>query len=143
MSWTGFTPDKWAKKAEAVQTAILRNSVQELANAASTTIPNGGPVPIDTGNLARSVVIDNKPPEQIDTLAESPNFSLGLANIKPGDDVYIGWQANYAHRVNYGFVGEDILGRYYNQSGYGFAEATAAKWPEIVLRQAQKASGNG
>jgi len=33
------------------------------------------------------------------------------------------------------------LGRVYNQAGYGFAEATAAKWPEIVTRQAAKMGG--
>jgi hypothetical protein len=55
--------------------------------------------------------------------------------------VYIGWQAAYSRRLNYGFAGEDSLGRTYNQSGYGFAEAAAAKWPQIVQEQAMKMRG--
>ncbi len=118
-------------------TALLRNSVQGLAKEAATTLPNGGRVPVKTGNLARSVVVDNKPPKVIEGLATG-DYSLGIANIRPGEPIYIGWQARYARRQNYGFVGTDSLGRTYNQSGYGFAEAAAAKWPQIVRAEAAK-----
>lgn len=135
--WEGVDPSKWAGVSSNGLTALLRNSVQELAKVASTTIPNGGRVPVRTGNLARSVIVDNKPPQVIDGVATG-DFSLGIANIKPGDTVYLGWQARYSKRVNYGFVGADSLGRVYNQSGAGFAEATAAQWPRIVAREATK-----
>ena len=135
--WEGVDPAKWAGVSTAGLTALLRNSVQDLAREASTTIPNGGRVPVKTGNLARSVVVDNKPPRIIEGLATG-DYSLGIANIKPGDTVYIGWQARYSRRLNYGFVGADSLGRVYNSSGYGFAEAAAAKWPAIVRAQAAK-----
>lgn len=141
--WKGVDPSKWAGGTTAALTALLRNSVQALANEASTTIPNGGRVPVKTGNLARSVVIDNKPPQIIDVLATQKDFSLGVANIKPGDTVYIGWQAAYSRRLNNGFVGEDSLGRSYNQSGYGFAEAAAAKWPQIVTAEAARIASKG
>ena len=97
-------------------------------------------MPVKTGNLARSVVVDNKPPQIIDGLATG-DFTLGVANIKPGETIYIGWQAKYARRQNYGFVGTDSLGRVYNQSGFGFAEAAAAKWPAIVQARAAKMRG--
>lgn len=138
--WEGVDPAKWAGGTTNGLTALLRNSVQALAKEASTTIPNGGRVPVKTGNLARSVVVDTKPPQIIDGLATG-DYSLGVAAIKPGDTIYIGWQAAYSRRQNYGFVGADSLGRVYNQAGYGFAEATAAKWPEIVTRQAAKMGG--
>lgn len=138
--WEGVEPSKWAGASTAGLTALLRNSVQALAKEAATTIPNGGRVPVKTGNLARSVVVDNKPPQVIEGLAKL-DYSLGLAGIKPGDTIYIGWQAKYSRRLNYGFVGADSLGRVYNQSGYGFAEATAAKWPAIVAEQAAKLGG--
>lgn len=137
-AWEGIDPAVWARATTAQMTALLRNSVQQLAVEASTTIPNDGRVPVKTGNLARSVVIDNKPPQVIDVLAKQQDFSLGVAEIKPGDTIYIGWTANYARRQNYGFQGEDSLGRTFNQSGYGFAEAAAAKWPAIVAEQAAK-----
>jgi hypothetical protein len=140
MAWEGVDPSKWAGTSVAGLTALLRNSVQALATEASTTIPNGGRVPVKTGNLARSVVVDNQPPQVTNALAVG-GFSLGIAAIKPGDTVYIGWQAEYSRRLNYGFVGADSLGRVYNQSGYGFAEATAAKWPEIVAAQGAKMRG--
>lgn len=137
--WEGVDPSKWAGATTGGLTALLRNSVQELAKVASTTIPNGGRVPVKTGNLARSVVVDNKPPQIIDGLAKG-DFSLGIAAIKPGDTIYIGWTAAYSRRMNFGFVGADSLGRNYNQSGFGFAEAAAAKWPSIVAAQAAKLS---
>lgn len=135
--WTGTDPSRWAAGSETLLTALLRNSVQGLAKAAATTIPNGGRVPVKTGNLARSVVVDDKPPKVIEGLATG-DYSLGIANIRPGEPIYIGWQARYARRQNYGFVGTDSLGRTYNQSGYGFAEAAAAQWPQIVRAEAAK-----
>ena len=139
--WEGVDPSKWAGNLSTVGlTALLRNSVQALANEAAKTIPNGGRVPVVSGELARSVVVDNKPPQVIEGLATG-DFSLGIAAIKPGVTVYIGWQKIYSRRVNNGFVGTDSLGRTYNQSGAGFAEATAAKWPVIVQAQAAKMGG--
>lgn len=140
MGWTGTDPSVWAGRTTGDLTALLRGSVQDLAKEASTTIPLGGRVPVKTGNLARSVVVDNKPPQIIEGLATG-DFTLGVANIKPGETIYIGWQAKYARRQNYGFVGADSLGRVYNTSGFGFAEATAAKWPAIVQARAAKMRG--
>jgi len=40
--------------------------------------------------------------------------------------------------MNYGFVGQDSLGRTYNQAGFGFAEDAASKWPAIVAAEAAK-----
>ena len=139
--WSGTDPAAWSGNSAQRLTALLRNSVQELAVAASKTIPEGGRVPVKTGNLSRGVVIDTKPPQIIDVLATKQDFSLGVANIKPGDTIYIGYQAAYAYRQNYGFVGTDSLGRTYNQSGFGFAEAAAAKWSSIVAAEAAKLGG--
>lgn len=138
--WTGTDPATWAGNTEALLTALLRNSVQALAREASTTIPNGGRVPVKTGNLARSVVVDTKPPQIVEGLATG-DFSLGIASIIPGEPIYIGWTAKYARRQNYGFVGADSLGRVYNQAGFGFAEAAAGKWPAIVAAEAAKLGG--
>lgn len=138
--WKGVDPSVWADVSATGLTALLRNSVQGLAKEAGNTIPNGGLVPVKTGNLARSVVVDTKPPQVIEGAAVG-DYSLGVAAIKPGDKIYIGWQAKYSARQNYGFIGTDSLGRTYSQAGYGFAEATAAKWPEIVKAEAAKVKG--
>ncbi|MCD2324992.1 hypothetical protein LQ953_13290 [Sphingomonas sp. IC-56] len=140
MSWKGIDPSKWAGNKEALLTALLRNSVQALAKEASTTIPNGGRVPVKNGNLARSVIIDDKPPVKGVPGQEysASDLELGVSKLQPGKPAYVGWQAEYSHRQNYGFTGEDSLGRHYNQAGHGFAEAAAAKWPAIVAEQAAK-----
>lgn len=139
--WTGTDPSRWAAGSGTLLTALLRNSVQGLAKVAAQTIPNGGRVPVKTGNLARSVVLSLKPPV-VDakgvTHTVGQNVSLVLAKLNPGDTVYIGWTARYARRRNYGFVGQDSLGRTYNETGAGFADAAAAKWPQIVRAEAAK-----
>lgn len=138
--WSGVNPSAWAGQKDSLLTALLRNSVQALANEAAKTIPNGGRVPVRTGNLARSVIIDDQPPQKGEPNREYPqgSFDLGIFKVLPGKHIWIGWQAVYAARVNFGFVGADSLGRIYNQAGQGFAEATAAKWPAIVAAQAAK-----
>jgi len=140
MAWEGIDPAKWAGGTVAGLTALLRNSVQELAEVAATTIPNGGRVPVKSGNLGRSVIVDDKPPVMGEPgqMYAAADLALGVSKLVPGKDAFIGWQANYSLRQNYGFVGTDSLGRVYNQSGYGFAEATAAQWPAIVAAQAEK-----
>lgn len=99
------------------------------------TIPNGGNVPVKTGNLARSLLAQKG---SMPTTGEGPfagqDIGPVLLDLELGDKVYLGYQANYARRQNYGFVGEDSLGRAYNQSGFGFVEQAAAKWPHIVTR---------
>lgn len=143
MSWQGMEPADWADKSKELMTALLRNSVQALAKEASTTIPNGGRVPVKTSNLSRSVIIDDKPPimGKPGQQYTAQDLALGVSKIVPGKAIYIGWQANYSRRQNYGFVGTDSLGRSYTQQGHGFTEAAAAKWPAIVVREAAKMAG--
>ncbi|MEY4056178.1 MAG: hypothetical protein RL519_1513 [Pseudomonadota bacterium] len=138
--WAGIDPAAWAGSANAIMTGLLRNSVQALAEEASKTIPNGGRVPVKTGDLARSVVVSLTPP----TVKDGPftgDITTGIAGIQPGDTIYLGWQARYSARQNFGFVGEDSLGRTYAQSGFGFAEAAAAKWDSIVMAEAARLGG--
>lgn len=141
MGWQGTDPSAWADNTKKLLAALLKNSVQELAKEASVTVKNGGLVPVKSGNLARSVIVDNKPPQADADGVEyeiQRDISGGLSGIELGQPVYIGWTPRYAARVNYGFVGTDSLGRSYNQSGAGFAEAAAAKWPTIVAGQVSK-----
>lgn len=135
-NWSGANPSDWARETKERLTAVFRNSVQELAKVASTTTANGGRVPVKTGNLARSVQIGKAPITMGDA---GKNYivqdsAMVLIDLQLGDTAYLGWQANYAKRQNYGFVGDDSLGRTYNQSGFGFAENAAKQWPAIVDR---------
>jgi hypothetical protein len=140
-AWTGTDPSVWGGRTKGGLTALLRNSVQDLASEAGRTIPNGGRVPVKTGNLARSVVVSKTRPNILLYGPPDPNALSGIATINPGDPIFLGWQAAYSRRQNSGYVGTDSLGRTYNQAGHGFAEATAAQWPAIVARNAAKMGG--
>lgn len=135
--WSGIDPSAWSENTDKLLTALLRNSVQKLGEAAA------GEVPVVTSNLARSVVIDDKPPKrgEPDQKFTSQDFVLGVSKIVPGGEAYVGWQAIYSARVNYGFTGMDSLGRNYNQSGNGFAERVAAQWPAILKAEAARLGG--
>ena len=139
MAWSGVDPGAWARETKARLDAVFRNSVQGLADEMRKTGPNGGDVPVDTGNLVRSLVAvkGGLPPRGGPNVTYSAqDIGPVLLDVKAGDTVSLAWQAIYAHRQNYGFVGEDSLGRTYNQAGRGFLERAAAKWPQIVTKAA-------
>lgn len=121
--------------------AAVRVATQDLAAEMVRTIPNGGNLPVKTGNLARSLLAQKgSMPAQgaAGTLYAADDIGPTLLAWTPGETMYLGFQANYAKRQNYGFVGEDALGRSYNQSGFGFVEKAAAKWPFILENAASK-----
>ena len=144
MGWEGTDPVEWARETKARMTAVYRGSIEELARDMAQTRPNGGRVPVVTGNLYRSLMMSTTaPPPRADsdaTFSAPPTFSF--PEINADSIVYLGFQANYAHRQNYGFVGTDSLGRTYNQAGAGFAEASAANWPSIVDAEAAYVRNN-
>lgn len=134
MAWKGTNPADWARKAKQQVRAVRQIAVQELAKEMSKTIPEGGRVPVKSGNLSRSLGVQVGSPLTIkegDVFAQQ-DFGAVLLSMTEEDTVYLGYQAAYARRQNYGFVGTDGLGRTYNQAGNGFVEAAAAKWPQIV-----------
>lgn len=96
----------------------------------------GGFLPHDTSNLGRSLSASTTAMPQVDSGTASylnnANVEFTIMNADAGDTLYIGFQAAYAARQNYGFVGQDSLGRTYNQSGHFFVENAGAKWPQFV-----------
>lgn len=92
-------------------------------------------MPIDTGNLRRSLMASTSAMPTIKEGKETftdTGLELVIAGANLGSAVYLGFQAAYAPRMNYGFVGTDSLGRVYNQAGFGFVDAVAQRWPQIV-----------
>lgn len=115
--------------------AIFQDAAQTVANEVRTTVNDGGRLPIDLGNLRRSLMASTADmptvkPEQ-ETFADS-GIEMVIAGAELGSTVYLGFQAAYAARMEYGFVGTDSLGRTYNQSGFGFVAAISQRWPQIV-----------
>jgi hypothetical protein len=127
---------KWGEKAKRNTTMVMRSSVQKLATDLMTDVgPGAGQVPIDTGNLRNSLMASTASMPSVREGEFGDNsgqvtFAIAGANI--GDTIWIGWQAVYAARMNYGFTGTDAAGRSFNQTGRHFVQAKANKWQSYV-----------
>lgn len=129
----------WAKKTEARTTAVYRRSVELLADEMRTTDEQGGRVPFQEGELARSLQAST---QAMPTTAPGPfrgnDVGAVTATLTLGQSIWLGYQAIYARRQNYGFFGADKLGRVFNQQGSYFLEYAIEKWPQIVAQAAKE-----
>jgi hypothetical protein len=131
--------DAWCKESEDRLMMVFKRAVELLAEELARTRGNGGALPHRTGNLMRSLAarINALPPGGAPgAVYGGSDVGAVVAQALLGDSVSLGFQANYARRMNYGFVGQDRLGRNFNQSGAGFVERAAAMWPALVERAA-------
>ena len=127
--------DAWVAQTKERLDAVHGRSVELLGEELAKTKPEGGRVPFMTGNLARSLLASKSGmPNTTDGPYAGSNIGLIAATLKADETVYIGYQAKYAARQEFGFVGNDALGRTYNQSGNHFVEGAIAEWPAIVKR---------
>lgn len=127
----------WTKKTKTAQEHIFRMSVQYLADEILLPKERGGNMPVDTGNLRRSLLASTSAMPAIRTGAETfadngGQIALVIAGASANDTLYLGFQAAYARRMEYGFVGADSLGRNYNQAGNHFVSLAVQKWQQIV-----------
>ncbi len=116
-----------------------RKQVQGPVNRSGT-----GRLPVDTGNLRRSFMASSTAMPTIkaaDTEFAEADISLVIGGAALGSTIFMGFQAEYAMRLEYGFVGTDSAGRLFNQSGYGFLHAAIQRWPQIVQAAEAKVRG--
>ncbi len=133
--------DQWVKETEQRMTAVWRQSIDDLADHMNTTRDNGGRLPKLTGNLMRSLLASTSAMPSTggpDAKYSGQDVGLVTAGLRLDQTIWLGYQAIYARRMNYGFVGEDSLGRTYNQAGAHFVEAAIADWPNIVRMAVSK-----
>ena len=133
--WSGTDPAKWARRQIENINQILPRAVTRMAELMAQPIPDGGRTPYLTGNLSRSVTISASGPMSRgggELRYSRQDFASASKAVAATGKAWIAYRAVYAHRVNYGFVGADSLGRVYNQSGRGFLEANLAKWPSVL-----------
>lgn len=133
--------DSWTKETEQRMTAVWRQSIDDLAEVMNRTRANGGRLPHLTGNLMRSLLASTSAmPATGEPGAQYAGTDIGLttSGLQLDQTIWIGYQAIYARRLNYGFVGEDSLGRNYNQAGAHFVEGAIAEWPNIVRMAVSK-----
>lgn len=167
--------EEWVKQSQARLNAVYRGSVQDLVDEMQKVGPSvaatraaikatkgmgpisapgaGGHMPVDTGFLRASFRLTKGAPAPIAGSTGSTTYDAGavsvvIAGLQIGETVYGSYTAAYARRLNYGFVGEDSLGRTYNQRGYYFVDLAVQKWQQIVnnnvlkLRDAIEANNN-
>lgn len=100
--------------------------------------------PIDTGYLRSSLTLGKN-----GSIPHGPNASYGstyndvraldvISGMRLGDRVTMVYNAPYARRLEYGFVGYDSLGRYYNQAGRFWISAAGQKYVSIMRRAATR-----
>ena len=131
---------EWAAKTPQRIQAVRKRSIELLAEDMTMTKPQGGLVPFDTGNLARSLLASTDGmPKTSDVPSIGSNVGVVVAVLEPTQVIWLGYQATYARRMNYGFVGADSKGRVYNQAGNHFVEGAIARWPQIVAQAAREA----
>jgi hypothetical protein len=128
---------EWAKSEMERSKAVFQTAAQEVANEVRTPVAEGGRMPLKTGNLRRSLMASTADMPRIQegkTTFSDSGIEMVIAGAELGSTIYLGFQAAYAARTNYGFVGTDSLGRTFNQTGYGFVDAVAQRWPQIVIQ---------
>lgn len=133
------TVGAWINEVPERLDAAWRKSVEGLAEELTRTVGNGGRLPHRTGNLMRSLLASASGPVPVGAPGQrytGQDIGLVTAGMKMGDQVWVGFQANYAMRMNYGFHGPDSLGRVYNQEGFNFVERAIAMWTQIVQQAA-------
>lgn len=117
-----------AEKVKQRNLAIFRATAQRVAEIASEPEASGGRMPVDTGFLRNSMAasISGMPG------SASQPLPLVLLQAELGSSVFVGWTAAYAMRMEYGFYGEDSLGREYLQPGKAFLRGAVQQWTSIV-----------
>jgi len=133
------TIGKWASRTPERVEAVHKRALEKLAVEMTRTKAEGGNVPVDTGNLYRSLVASTSGmPPTSDQPSAGSNVNSVIAVLSTNQPVRFGYTAKYARRMNFGFVGADSLGRAYNQQGNHFVERAVAMWPEIVSDAVQE-----
>jgi hypothetical protein len=135
--------DAWVRATKERIEAVFHMSAEDIAEEIVAKSP------IDTGFLRHSfqasgtqmpvIRADAKPAAGMNYPVDTGPINLVIANVPLGGTVYLGFVAAYARRLEYGFVGEDSLGRTYNQAGVGMVRLAAQNWPWIVAEATARA----
>jgi len=157
------TINAWCAQSEARMTAVFRDAAQSVANEVRKPVGAGGSMPVDTGNLRRSLMAstDRVPEIKPGTTQFSENdgqITAVIANAPLGSVIYLGFQADYARHMEYGTKahtispkdkqalhftvgGAGVFAKAVKHPGtkaYGFVRKTVQDWPQIVSQSAER-----
>lgn len=144
-NWIGIDPAKWAKDQQDNLLRVFQRALVLLGRELIRTRDDGGALPKVTGNLARSLLAQIGQRVTVSDATDFAGTDVGVIAVQAmlGDEVFFGYQAAYAKRQNYGFVGADSLGRQYNQAGNNFVERAINMWPQIVDQAVREVRAGG
>lgn len=124
---------EWAMRSQQRAIAVVRDATQTLANEMRRPKARGGNMPVDTGNLRRSlgvsktemptanqnnkVKFDSDPGQQI---------TLTIAGWKVGETLYLGFQAAYAR---------------FQENRNGFVRLAVQRWPDFIAGSCRRLQG--
>lgn len=121
----------WAARVAGRVDELARQSVQETARQVVVATP------FDTGFLATSWQPSIGAEPRTNPPSKGADYSAVAAGVTAGSVFWMVNNAAYARRLEFGFVGEDALGRYYNQPGRFYVRGVVARWAQIVDAQAR------
>lgn len=124
---------QWQRRFGLQLDALARQAVQEISYRVVAATP------VDTGFLRSSWQPTIGLPAGSDASSGNPEAKLAVTvnGMKAGDRFYMINNAAYAKRLEWGFVGEDKLGRRFNQNGRYFVTGQLKRWPQVVAAVAK------
>lgn len=117
---------RFKTKVREKQTAVFRQSVQDVMEDAQTPVQQGGRMHVDTGFLRASL---QSSLNGTTALSGPDSYSLAIATASFGDTYFGGWTASYAKAREFGSRG---------QAPDFFMRGAAQKWQAIVRANARK-----
>lgn len=120
--------------------AAAIEGIQDVAEQIITTSPvlTGtlrGSWHMTIGGAGGEAPVGSPDPSGASAVAE---VALVVAGMNLGDTLYLRNGTAYAMRLEYGFVGQDSLGRTYNQQGKGWVRAAVSEAPAIFAAAAAR-----
>lgn len=134
-----FTADisRFIAKAKDKAREAASEAIQDIAEAVVEATP------VKTGFLRASwYAALNGPALGQPGAANVGQLTITAADVQLGDVFYMNNGAAYAMRVEFGFVGEDSLGRKYNQPPRAFVRGTLDRAPMIAEAAAQRVASS-
>ncbi len=131
--------NQWTRETEERSTDAYREGVKDFYDAMAAATP------VDTGNLRNSLVATKSGYAETQN-PTGPGYAnsgvsqsyMEIDSLTLGDRISLIYRATYARRLNYGFVGVDSLGRYYNQAGRHWIEAVGGRYRSIMRSAASR-----
>lgn len=142
----------WTEKAKRNSALVFRAATRDLVNEVFFEVgKEAGLTPIDTGNLRNSLMASTASMPSVKTVKgeqypwkdhnPTPDLTMTIDGATLGKTIFIGFQANYARPLEYGFTKENPDGTATNRPGRYFVRGRAEKWQQFVDNAAKEVGG--